>query len=112
MAVNNEFSRVLKAAMLRNGWTQKQLAEHLAISRTAVNNYLQGTSTPKTNHYLPIAQLLGISVDELVEMISGPDSESTNDLQVLLTMQSALINMQQRIAALEDQLRKMGGDLP
>ena len=64
-----------KIKMLRekNKLTQTELAKSLGISRSAVNAYEQGISTPSTQYVVELAQLFGVSTDHLL----GIDSTST-----------------------------------
>ena len=48
------------------GMTQKQLAERLLISDKAVSKWENGASYPEVTLLPPLAQLLGITVDELL----------------------------------------------
>ncbi len=49
------------------GMTQKQLAERLLVSDKAVSKWENGASYPEVTLLPPLAQLLGITVDELLE---------------------------------------------
>lgn len=49
-----------------NGFTQKELAERLFISDKAVSKWETGVSLPDTALIVPLADLLGISVTELL----------------------------------------------
>lgn len=48
------------------GLTQKQLAERLLVSDKAVSKWENGASYPEVTLLPPLAQLLGITVDELI----------------------------------------------
>lgn len=48
------------------GWTQKELAQHLYISDKAVSKWETGASIPDTALLMPLAELLGVSVTELL----------------------------------------------
>ena len=49
-----------------NGYTQKELAEKLFISDKAVSKWETGTSIPDTALLIPLADLLGVTVTELL----------------------------------------------
>lgn len=49
------------------GWTQKDLAERLYVSDKAVSKWERGLSVPDVSLLLPLAELLGVSVTELLE---------------------------------------------
>lgn len=48
------------------GYTQKELAERLYISNKAVSKWETGTSIPDTALLVPLAELLGVTVTELL----------------------------------------------
>lgn len=48
------------------GYTQKELAQHLFISDKAVSKWETGASIPDTALLIPLAELLGVSVTELL----------------------------------------------
>ena len=49
------------------GWTQKDLAERLYVSDKAVSKWERGLSAPDVSLLMPLAELLGVSVTELLE---------------------------------------------
>lgn len=55
-------------ALLRkeNGFTQKQLAERLLISDKAISKWETGTTIPDTAMLIPLADILGVTVTELL----------------------------------------------
>lgn len=62
------------------GLTQKQLAERLLISDKAVSKWEVGASYPEVTLLPPLAQILGLTVDELLEGAvheSAPPAEET-----------------------------------
>ena len=65
-----------KIALLRrqNGWSQEELAEKLGISRQTLSKYETGESVPDIERSKAIADAFGVSLDELVNYESGPDS--------------------------------------
>ncbi|MBQ2698361.1 MAG: helix-turn-helix transcriptional regulator [Firmicutes bacterium] len=52
----------------RCGMTQEELAEQLGVSRQAVSKWENDTAAPGSANLLSLAQLFGISVDELLKM--------------------------------------------
>lgn len=48
------------------GYTQKELAEHLLVSDKAVSKWETGTTIPDTALLIPLADLLGVTVTELL----------------------------------------------
>lgn len=61
------FGSFLAQLRREKGWTQKDLAERLYVSDKAVSKWERGLSVPDVSLLLPLAELLGISVTELLE---------------------------------------------
>lgn len=62
-----------------NGYTQKELAKQLFISDKAVSKWETGASIPDTALLIPLADLLGVSVTELLmceRMVQGASLET------------------------------------
>ena len=66
--LNKQAFGVFLAQLRREkGWTQKDLAEKLYVSDKAVSKWERGLSVPDVSLLLPLAELLGVSVTELLE---------------------------------------------
>ena len=61
------FGAFLAQMRREKGWTQKDLAEKLYVSDKAVSKWERGLSVPDVSLLLPLAELLGVSVTELLE---------------------------------------------
>ncbi|HIS15437.1 MAG TPA: helix-turn-helix transcriptional regulator, partial [Candidatus Scatomorpha merdavium] len=48
------------------GWTQKELAQRLFVSDKAVSKWETGASLPDTTLLVPLSELQGVSVTELL----------------------------------------------
>lgn len=62
MAINDR----IKTLRVDRGWSQEQMAEKLAVSRQAVTKWETGAGTPDIENLKSIAQLFGVTTDELV----------------------------------------------
>lgn len=62
MAINDK----IKALRVDRGWSQEQMAEKLAVSRQAVTKWETGAGAPDIENLKAIAQLFGVTTDELV----------------------------------------------
>lgn len=58
-----ESIRVLRT---RAGWSQRELAERLGVDRTAIVKYENGDGEPSLRLAIRIADLFGVSMDELL----------------------------------------------
>lgn len=56
----------IKRLRLAKGWTQEQLADLLTISTAAVSKWEAKNTYPDITMLLPLAQIFGVSVDELL----------------------------------------------
>jgi len=60
------FGAFVASLRREKGWTQKELAEQLFLSDKAVSKWETGASIPDTALLIPLAELLGVSVTELL----------------------------------------------
>ncbi len=51
----------------QHGYTQEDLADKLNISRQAISKWETGESAPDTNNLIALAELYGITLDELIK---------------------------------------------
>ncbi len=67
------------------GYTQKELAGHLFLSDKAISKWETGASIPDTTLLIPLADLLGVTVTELltyhrIEPATSMDTEQVEDI--------------------------------
>ena len=65
----NKLHDVLREYRVKNNMTQEFVAQSLGVSRQAVSKWENGASEPSTANLLAIAQLYGISPQELLSQI-------------------------------------------
>lgn len=58
----------IKSAMTKLGLTGSALAEKCEVSREAASNWLAGESIPRPSKLTKLAEVLGLSIDKLLEM--------------------------------------------
>lgn len=63
---NQKFGAFLTALRKEKGFTQKELAQRLFVSDKAVSKWERGASIPNIGLLLPLAELFGITVPELL----------------------------------------------
>lgn len=66
-----KFSECLKLARQQKGITQKQLAELLNVPVSTINRYENDNMEPRLNTVMQIAEVLHMSVDELIHFPYG-----------------------------------------
>ena len=77
----NDFGRFLYALRKRQGWTQTELADKLGVTNQAVSKWENGDSFPDTGLLVPISELFGVSVDELLKGKYGDCAADSNATQ-------------------------------
>lgn len=87
--INKEkFGAFVASLRKEKGLTQKELAERLFISDKAVSKWETGTSLPDTALLLPLADILGVTVTELLmsrRMETSSSIDQTSMEEVVLT---------------------------
>ena len=66
-----------KIALLRrkNGWSQEELADQLAVSRQAVSKWESGASIPDLDKILKLSELFQVTTDYLLkDALEQPDA--------------------------------------
>ena len=60
----------------KNGWSQEELAEKLSVSRQAVSKWERAEASPDTDNLILLAEIYGVSLDELLKGESNNSSKS------------------------------------
>ena len=67
MGISFRPMRNLKAFMKRRGLTQARLAELMGVSQPTVWHWLNGTKHPSPENFCKLADLTGMTTDELFD---------------------------------------------
>ncbi|MBD3785657.1 MAG: helix-turn-helix domain-containing protein [Sphingomonadales bacterium] len=67
----NAFSRGLKIAMDQDGWKMRPLSEAAGLGESAVKDIFRKALSPKISTCYAIAQAMGRSLDEIIELGNG-----------------------------------------
>lgn len=73
--MNIEFANRLIALRKEKGLSQEQLADKLGVSRQAISKWENGESAPDTDNLIALADIYGISLDELLGKKGAPKVE-------------------------------------
>lgn len=73
-----KFSECLKIARQQKGITQKQLADLLNVPVSTINRYENDNMEPRLNTVMQIAEVLHMSVDELIHFPYGTNGFPIN----------------------------------
>ena len=84
------FGTFLAQLRKEKGWTQKELAECLFVSDKAVSKWERGLSLPDIALLLPLAEVLGVSVTEILEGHRMPQEQRFTAEEVEQLVQKAL----------------------
>ena len=86
----NTFGEFLAAQRKEKGYTQKELAARLFVSDKAVSKWERGLSMPDISLLMPLADILDVTVTELLEGRKLDQTVSMNTGQVETIVKKAL----------------------
>ena len=78
--VAKEAQMNLKTMIREKGYTQQSFAEQLGVGQTAVSNWCNQTNQASMKHIKAMAQVLGVTVDEVVQAIECSGREEGGEL--------------------------------
>ena len=67
--IKKSLGEILKEHRVRCKMTQEFVAESLGVSRQAVSKWENGTSDPSTSNLFALANLFGVSIEDLIKDI-------------------------------------------
>lgn len=73
--VREKIRMSLERYISASGYTQKEIADKLGVSKSSVTNWLKGKNSPDANLVMPICKLLNITIAQFY----GEDEKSTED---------------------------------
>lgn len=93
-----KIGRFIAACRKKKGWTQSQLAEQLGLSDKAVSKWERGKSLADVSLFLPLCDLLDITLNELLlgEVIPEASFKEKAD-QVLIDVITSWIGAEQQV---------------
>lgn len=74
---NNAFGEMVSHLRKERGMTQLELAEKMGVTDKAVSKWERGISYPDVSSMPRLAEILGVSVDELMQNNSGKENGKT-----------------------------------
>ena len=81
----NTFANSLKSLLEKRGMTQRALAEKLGTTEVTVSRYTSGNRTPNVETTVAIAEVLGVSLDQLVGYEPPAAPRPSPDVTILLS---------------------------
>ena len=81
----NTFANSLKSLLEKRGMTQRALAEKLGTTAVTVSRYTSGNRTPNVETTVAIAEVLGVSLDQLVGYEPPAAPRPSPDVTILLS---------------------------
>ena len=71
----NEFGNLLYSLRKSKGMTQQELADKLGVTNKAISKWETGEAFPETGQLVPLSDIFGISVDDLLRGRSGTSAD-------------------------------------
>ncbi len=85
-----QFGAFVAALRKEKGLTQKELAQKLYVSDKAVSKWETGASIPDTALLIPLAEILGVTVTELLQCQRNPTGEPLDATEVESVVQTVV----------------------
>lgn len=73
--MNIETAKRLFEYRKANGFSQEELAEKIGVSRQAISKWERSESSPDTDNLIALANLYGITIDELLNGTEQPKKQ-------------------------------------
>ena len=84
----NTFANSLKSLLEKRGITQRSLAKKLKTTEATVSRYTSGNRTPNVETAVAIAEILGVSMDQLVGYEPPAAPRPSPDINILISCYS------------------------
>ena len=84
----NTFANSLKTLLEKRGITQRSLAKKLKTTEATVSRYISGNRTPNVETAVAIAEILGVSMDQLVGYEPPATPRPSPDVNILISCYS------------------------
>lgn len=97
--MNVEIAQRLAAMRREQGYSQEELAEKLGLSRQAVSKWERAESSPDTGNLIALADLYGVTIDELVRLSEAAEPDLEDDIRFEQQDRTASAEVQAQEAA-------------
>lgn len=77
----SDFGNLLYKLRKEKGWTQTELADKLNVTNQAVSKWENGDSFPETAQLVPLSELFGVTIDELLKGSVTEHAQNRSDTQ-------------------------------
>lgn len=91
------FAQRLKDLLDKRGMTQRSLAEKLKTTEVTVSRYVSGNRTPNIETTVEIADILGVSLNDLVGIDPPAKQRPSPDVTVLVSCYSKVSTDDRRV---------------
>lgn len=102
----NEFGNYLYALRRAKGMTQAELADRLGLTNKAISKWETGEAFPETAQLVPLANIFGVTVDELLRGRSAREDEQSETAQIRIEKETVASAEQRGETRAEDLARK------
>lgn len=76
--IKKSLAELLRENRIRCKMTQEFVSETLGVSRQAVSKWENGTSDPSTSNLIALAQLYGVSAEDLLKSVTDGRAQDNN----------------------------------
>ncbi|MBO5423360.1 MAG: helix-turn-helix transcriptional regulator [Fibrobacteraceae bacterium] len=91
--MNDGFNKRLQQAISRSGMTQKEVAVNAGVTEAAVSHYIKGDRVPRFVVAIKLAEVLGVSVEELIGCSTEPNFD---DVYKIVARSARQLNDEQK----------------
>ena len=102
----------IRSLRLQNGMTQAQLAQKIGVTDKAVSKWERDLSCPDISSIPKLAQVLGVSVDELMQSKAAPKEENGSEWSRIIELILKAVPLAMGVALIVVSLLKKDIDLP
>jgi transcriptional regulator with XRE-family HTH domain len=102
----------LHTALTQRGFNGAQLAEKVGVSANSVSSWMTGKYSPRRRHAERIAEVLGMSVDELYGRVAARAEKASRGRDTPATDAEQLVRQLAELRATETALRGLSEAVP
>lgn len=89
-----KFRELLRAARIRCGLTQEQVARAVGITRASFNAYESGIVAPSIDKAVSLSRKLGFSLDDITEPTNRMDAKKDRKDQKIRSLKARLAKLE------------------
>ena len=103
----NEFGNYLYSLRKSRGMTQQELADRLGVTNKAVSKWETGEAFPETAQLVPLSDIFGVTVDDLLRGKTEPLRETNQTTESPDEEQEPVHSKRKKIRSLGEMIRSI-----